>query len=354
MREFIKRIIVALVPIIVIGIICLYYKYSIEPNLTGGLGELGKIEFGIDYDERMSVPLFTDYRVYDWPEINFNDAELLKPYGYSIFTIGDSFSQQGINGYQNILAHQLDTAILNIKFDRLNYKFYGSDAEQLAVSLLNSGFFDGLEGSTIIIESVERYFVNRILKLDMGSAFVEEDSRPINESRMNWQKAFADWLKLKLGITENPVKKARLNKRFFSHPVFGSELFFYFGDLEKTDIAKDEYVVLMSNLQKLYDKFNVKGLRLVYVIVPDKYDVYEDYIIDNPFGNKVTKDYIFQIQKSYNWVVFPLNELKAALRNNDEDLYYAHDTHWSYKGATILSTLIQNKINLMHEEDQTK
>ena len=115
-------------------------------------------------------------------------------------------------------------------------------------------------------------------------------------------------------------------------------------------------MLLISNLQKLYDKFQVKGLRLIYVIVPDKYDVYEDYIVNNQFGKKFIKDYIFQIQKNYNWVIFPLDELKGALRNNVEDLYYAHDTHWSYKGATILSNLIQNKIkiNIMQEDNQTK
>lgn len=340
MGKFVRNIFIIGAPVIIVALLCLYYKFSVRPQLTGGLGELGKFEFGQEYDSRMDITDYPDYRVVTLT--GREDSALRRDGTPQILTMGDSFSQQGRNGYQNIMAHHTDTAVFNLKWAEMGIGLEGLYSEQMAISLLNTGFFDSIPNAVMILEGGERYFADRFLNLNFESGFF--GSPPRMESRMSWQKEFADWLRLKTGLSDNPVLRARLSRNFFSHPRYASDLFFYYEDLERLDISPSELSRIEANLRRLHEMFAARGIPLIYVVVPDKYDVYEDYIIDNPFGPKPQKDRIMALQERLPWLIFPLDDLKARLEAGEEDVYMVHDTHWSAKGAAVLSDMLLEKI----------
>lgn len=266
MPRFIRNIIIAFLPFLIIGILFAYYNFIVYPNLSGDLGNIGKIEFGNQYYDDFSKPVLNNYKVIDI--INSNEKSP------GIFTFGDSFSQRGINGYQNFAANILDTTIVNFKNTQLDV--FGNSAEQKAISMLNEGVFDSIPNSILIIESGERYFPRRILSLDFDAVTTEENVRPRDDTQQRMEKGFSDWLKYKIGFADNPVYQAKLNTKLFSHPQYSSDLFFFFEDLEKRDLEPEEIDIIERNLDKMREKFLQKNIQLVYVIVPDKYDVYKD------------------------------------------------------------------------------
>lgn len=344
MKRFVIKVFLSSIPIILVVLLCLYYNFIIKPDLTGDLGKLGKIRIGQEYDLKTHKSKYADLKVINYPEeeqtlYHFNNEKT------HIFTLGDSFSQQGFDGYQNIISHDLDTLIINIKTNLINKTVYSPSAEQAAISLLNAGFFDSIPNSLLILESGERYFIDRILQLDFEKGFIPDDYTPLLNNKSLWQKDFADWFKIQTHLSDNPVKKAQLKNPMFSHEKYHSDLFFFSEDLNRRDVNQDELKIVEKNLKYLHEIFKAKNITLVYVVIPDKYDVYEDIIVDNKFGEKRLNQRIVDLTKSFPWMIYPLAELKERVRKKEQDLYYLHDSHWTYKGARILSNiLIQNFI----------
>lgn len=149
LRKFIVKVAVGTSPVILFALACVYYNVFVHPEISGDLGALAKIPLGWEYNDRMNEPRFADCKVRHFGEDSVAGR---------IFTIGDSFSQQGINGYQNFLGHQLDEIISN-------YPVLSSDRpEDIAIGLLNSGFFDHRpQIEWVIVESVERELTQRLL-----------------------------------------------------------------------------------------------------------------------------------------------------------------------------------------------
>ena len=129
MKRFLVRTFIGAIPLLLLVLGSLYYYFRIRPELTGDLGQLGKIAFGTEYDARIGKPLLADRMVRPY--------EPGAPVG-RIVTIGDSFSQQEERGYQNFLAHRLGEPVTNIRL------IQGEAPEQAALDLLHDGFFDTL------------------------------------------------------------------------------------------------------------------------------------------------------------------------------------------------------------------
>ena len=110
MKKFIIKILFYFIPFI-----CVYSGYKIIQKyyISGDIGKLGQIPFGKNYNKNLQLNYLTKILVKDTLVVShekFRPSKTLK-----IFTIGDSFSQQGFFGYQNYLAHRLNDSIINIK-----------------------------------------------------------------------------------------------------------------------------------------------------------------------------------------------------------------------------------------------
>lgn len=331
MRRFLIKIFLIALPMFVAVILILYFNLSVEPELTGDLGMLGKIRFGAISPDSTGLK---GYMVKD----QYADEIRKVP---SIFSIGDSFSQRGMEGYQNYMAFDLDTTLINIKFGKDGDPLYGDYAEQYAIALLNTGFFDSIPNSTLIIQTGERYLTYRLKNLDFNATFKKPNHRNMPQSKMTWQKYFIDWIKIQSGLADNPVKSEKLSKELFTHPQYASTLFFYYEDLDVLDIPQSMAEEMEYKLKKLYNLFKHKNINLLFVIVPDKYEVYHPYLINNPYREKRLGEKLNKISEKYDWIIFPLNEIRSKLESGEKDIYLVNDTHWSSKGAKILASKIK-------------
>lgn len=68
----------------------------------------------------------------------------------------------------------------------------------------------------------------------------------------------------------------------------------------------------------------------------DKYDLYYDFIVDNPYPKNYLFDLLRETPKEY-YFVDTKTILLEALKRGEKDIYYADDTHWSYRASEIIS-----------------
>ena len=127
-----------------------------QKNFTGDLGRMGKICFPKEYSKIYNLTYDENF-IYTSSK-NIEEADIV--------TIGDSFSQQS-KGYQYFLSKNKN--ILNIK----RYKNF--EPEQTAIILLNSGYFEKVKPKYIILESIERAFIQRNINLDFNLTFSQKE-----------------------------------------------------------------------------------------------------------------------------------------------------------------------------------
>lgn len=120
------------------------------------------------------------------------------------------------------------------------------------------------------------------------------------------------------------------------------------GDIRGTNTINNEemlkyYNVLTNNTEILKNK----GIRLFYVVAPNKSTVYDEYLpksinrVNEKSRNDIFSNYLKE--KNVDNYVF----LKDILRNskNEQLLYFMLDTHWNDYGAFIGTREVLKKIN---------
>ncbi|MEM0355056.1 MAG: hypothetical protein QXW79_05745, partial [Thermoplasmata archaeon] len=124
----------------------------------------------------------------------------------------------------------------------------------------------------------------------------------------------------------------KLSKPFFS--VKNSDkLLFVFQDVENIPYANEKSVKLMNdNLNHFADMLAKKGIKLYFMPIVDKYNLYSDYIVNNPYPKSVFFELLRPLPKKYGFI-----DTKAILieeiKKGERDVYYADDTHWSWKAS---------------------
>lgn len=345
MKRFLVRTLVGAIPLLLLVLGSLYYYFRIRPELTGDLGQLGKIAFGTEYDARIGRPLLDENMAPPF--------EPGTPVG-RIVTIGDSFSQQDERGYQNFLAHQLGEPVTNIRL------IQGAEPEQSALDLLQAGFFDTLPGvKWVIVESVERALVERNLHLDPDrstaeSPLLREEVEAADPDSGNGLlgRAFRqskDWMLLNLGLARNAVRTAALDRRCFTLPGRESTLYFYTDDLDRLTVSDAELATVRESLRTLHDRFQARGIKLLFLMAVDKYELYQHFIVDNSHPQRPLGSLLQELD-SLEFFVDPLPALRERLEAGEQDLYMGHDTHWSQKSARIAADLLYEKIRSVEAE----
>ena len=110
----------------------------------------------------------------------------------------------------------------------------------------------------------------------------------------------------------------------------------------KNDLKKMTSSVEILNT--INDMLAEKGITLIVLISPDKYDLYHPYIADQHYANTpLFYQHYSTASKSY-LIVDAFTLLSNSLKDH-KDVYYYDDTHWSPVAAKIIankiSTLIQ-------------
>lgn len=359
MKRFVIKTIVMVIPVICV---IFYYKIAIEPHMNGDLGRLGFIAFDDDYEAVVS-PIATD-------SVFVIDIDNLSQLvcDSAILTVGDSFSRQGAGGYQNCLA----SFYPGWKIFNYSPKYYSGDNHQDIIDMLLE---DKPLPQIVIIESVERNMTKRLSDLCFyGKANVNDFEKSVglsakqtdiaadnshfnnyylemtitlNKVRSSILKT-QEFVKKNLDI-DNPVKRLQLKQNLFTCNGSETELYFYHEDLyEMTQKDYEEGRLKLDSLLAIIEKKNIK---FVYLVASDKYDLYKDFSINDPY--KATGQLIhYEVFNKNNRFLNTKELLYNHIKEGEQDIYKCNDSHWSAKTSLYVAKEIKRRLDLQGNYDE--
>ena len=262
MKRFIIKTLLYAIPILIplIG-----FGIFIYPHLSGDIGPLGYITFDDNYAQMREI---SDNKV-----INCK-------YGYkflkdsSILTIGDSFSQTNKRdiSYNYYLAKSTDKIVYNLQpwdvnpFLRFLYISKTQDLPKI-----------------VIVESVERYFIERLCQLNVSLSASSMLSRRLIDTTYEYKSSSKtllentqEWVKREMYLKgyENPIKSVKLSQSYFSCKDRENELHFYVDDIKITELTDSVANIATEKLDSLFKYADSIGIELYVLIAADKYEVY--------------------------------------------------------------------------------
>lgn len=290
-----------------------------------------------------------------------SEVDLTTKKKFRVVTIGDSFSAQDSLGYQNFLENK-GVSVLHI-----DHFISEANPLQSLVQLLNSDFFDSISVDYVILQSVERYLNLRTTKINFNST-IELDTllSKINDYEKktpNYDLRFFSEATVRIPLTNiqyyfkpNPkyseiYKYNSKNSSFFTNEP--SEMLFYKEDIELMDIKNDSLNIIQSIkvIEDISAKAALQGIKLIMLVSPDKYDLYYPFLKDY---NILKKPLFFKIYQQTRKQYIDINSYKILSEkiNSKKDIYFYDDTHWSPKGAKIISDEIFKIINKQNKKAQ--
>lgn len=278
-----------------------------------------------------------------------------------LITIGDSFSNGGGGGrnryYQDYIASINNISVMNIR------PFAELDFLTIAAVYANNGYFDKIKPRALIISSSEKLCVERF----SGTVNFERNV-PLTDltalKRLNYGPNNADITsemndKQLVFINEGNFKFPLYtlyyyfsDNAFFSKtykvplkaPLFSvkdsSTLLFYRDDIRNISRATQNALVKTNdNLNRLADKLASKGIKLYFMPCVDKYNLYSEFIVNNQYPQSSYFELLRPLPKRYT-LIDTKAILQSEVKNGVKDIFYADDTHWSWKAsAKIFETV---------------
>jgi hypothetical protein len=277
---------------------------------------------------------------------------------FTVLSIGDSFSGQKGYGYKNYLAQKPNISVLHLD------RFLTNNPIETAYGILNGDMLDKIKVDYILLQSVERHITKRVKKINRN--------RILN----------ADSLKIKIEKHKNKLKLAIKKDNFPTQRIIKFPLYNFLYLFDDNAVNSDTYQVntkenlfsdktnnllflstdlsnikvnnnvksqakLNAILNDLSKKLSVRGIKLIVLPSPDKFDFYYDNIIDNKkyprplfFENfeKLPKTYLYINSKKM---------LKEQMKHQ-KDIYFYDDTHWSPWASKIIANELENVIRKKH------
>jgi len=340
--------------LLTILILCLYILYHLiiwytlsskifnrEDKLY--IGDLGRMSYQVN-------SLYPRKLEYTLPHRILNTKRYDQNIPINVLTIGDSFSNAGGAGknpyYQDYLATKYNLNIINIvNFTQKQHKVF-----EAIIALYNNGWLAKNRPQLIIIESAQRGVYERFAKefdFHQKNIIFEkliEPSRTIDPylpklkliNTANYKIPFYTF-KYKLNIrAQKDVVKLHLSKKLFSPKNYKNFILFHHSDV--LNIKNNQNLVnkIHENFNHLAKLLKTLDIKLLFLVAPDKYDIYYNYLENNPFQENKFFELITPLHKEYLFI-----DTQSILRNKLQkgtlDLYYSDDTHWSYKASDAVT-----------------
>lgn len=264
-----------------------------------------------------------------------------------VLTIGDSFSNGGGGGrnnyYQDYLASLHNLTVLNLGM----FEQRKGPLATLIV-LLNSGYLDRLAPKAVILQTVGRIAVERFgqpLSFDeswSAEAVRQQLQKPvyvptalppvrfINTGNMKYL-----YYSMRYLVQDSPTRQVlvkKLSQPFFSVQL-SDRLLFWHDDIDNLARQTPEAMLLLNeNLNRMADLLAHKGIQLYFMPAVDKYDLYSEYLVNNPYPPNRFFERMRSLPKRYRFIDTKAI-LAEGLRQGEKDLYYPDDTHWSWKAS---------------------
>lgn len=336
MKRFLIKLSYTIFPLwlFFIGLV-IYHNIVVVPNMRGDLAILGNIPMKLWYD-RTTDKALQDTILYS----DVKKAETLRSTKCDVLTCGDSFSLLGLYGYQNYLSHG--------GFHVLNYApkdVLLSNPFQNAYNLMRLGYVDSTNVKVLIVESVERCLSSRVSGLDFENYMLNEGEET-DETRTPRGRQYLTEANnfLLLRCRKNPVIKFSMSDSLFSGER-GNDLYVYKDDLYEFSIHDSVRETIHANVGRLFAEAESKGVKLIMLVCPDKFDVYQDYVMNNPHPRKRINEDFREIVGDRDDVFIAKEILSPYVSAREKDLFYFDDTHWTCKSAKIISDTLTKYVS---------
>jgi len=279
-----------------------YSKKIFGLNNKEAVGDLARLSYRTDILHKRKL-LYTLPKSHIYKK-NFKDQQL------DLITIGDSFSYGGGFGkdpfYQDFLASQYNINILNIGTKNL------SEYIEAAINLHNNGFFKKHPTKYLLLESV------------------------VHLNLVNYKVMLA---KIEHTILKKSSTKG-ICKFQTTKPLFTpnrSSLLIYFPEIETIPLYTQKTIALINkNMNRLASLLKEDEVKLIFMPVVDKYDLYYPYLKENNYQKNPFFDLMRKEKKEYLFVDTK-KILSSLLAKNKKDIFYIDDTHRSDKASRAIS-----------------
>lgn len=343
MKKFLIKLSYTVLPVFLILFgLTAYLNLCIRPQSTGDLGRLAFIIIGEEYGQRIEENELTDTL--------FNKVratEDLRNIHVNVLTIGDSFSQQEHAGYQNYMAQE-GLTVANTRRDLYDNPI------QYAWNLLDTGVVDSTNIDVMVVEVGERDFSFRIDNFRTDKVEVGEPDIPSQGGEENvWD--IRKWSLLRTRdflmyryAGRNPVYEVQLDRDFFTSNE-PRKLYFYCADV-LNGLSIDEPI--RPKIKEVFDlltnKAHERGFAFILMLPVDKYDLYQDYIVDNPYGHpKRINEEVRELLGDIPEVMLCKYALQPLLENGEKDVFLFDNSHWSYKGSQAVGKELSRRVKLI-------
>lgn len=344
MKKFLIKLSYTVLPVFLLLFgLTAYVTLYVSPRTTGDLGHLAYIPFDChDSGEgEMQEQLFKDIR----------QSDSLRNIHVDVLTIGDSFSKMGRLGYQNYLAAQGFSVANSVR------ELYESPF-QYAYNVLDMGLVDSTNISVLVVQVGERDLVSRSEEFDVGKVDMDElDPEPPSNggggNANEWSLLRArDFLMYRLHWS--PVFKVTLDKDYFTSKEPRS-LYFYCADITNgLNIGDASKAKVQEVFQILTRKAEERGIALVLMLPVDKYDMYQEHIVDNPYPRKTYVEDAHEIFGDIPNVLLCKYLLTPLVERGEKDVFLFDDSHWSIKAAEIVGKELACRVSqLIDRKDKT-
>ncbi|ELM3650842.1 hypothetical protein RYR30_002052 [Flavobacterium psychrophilum] len=351
MKKFLYKTAVFVVPFLLIFLLSFKYYTDTKGDLLrlGFIADIYNYDFNKVFKKEMARKI--NYTV-------FSELNLKKQNNFTVFAIGDSFSEQGAAGYQNYLANNSTIKVLH--YDR----FLHENPIETVTGFLNGNVLDNIKVDYIILQSVERGFVERALVFnkkikitnDSLTTLIKKHKEKLREvvKGKTKDKFFSrETLRFPLNaicynFDDNAylstVYQVKTKNNLFS--TNNHNLLFYTEDYEflKTNNDVKKINILNNELNTLAKRLKNKGIKLIVLPCPDKLDFYYDEIISK---DKYAKPIFFDCLKNLNkeYIYIDAKKVLQEKAKNKKDVYFYDDTHWSPIAAKIIGSKLDEIIN---------
>lgn len=270
-------------------------------------------------------------------------------------TVGDSFSRGGAGGknryYQDYIATLNTMKVVNLPSLKLPDEDDEKSHFRTVLKLANSGWLHDRGVKYLLLESTEWLCVERFSrKFDLSESddsahlsaiyakYVKKSELPdtgfINNGNLKWLIQPISY-KLSGHDFKKKVYISTLDRDLFSAKDSRSLLFFHKNINIAPRFSFEDIKEMNEQLNLLSDLLSKQGIKLIFMPAVDKYNLYSDYIVNNTYPKSTFFEKLRPLPKRYRFI-----DTKAILlhdvRNGVKDVYYADDTHWSWKASEMI------------------
>lgn len=343
MKKFLTKLSYTVLPVFLLLFgLTAYLNLYIRPQATGDLGRLAFVLVGEDYGQRieqneMKEKLFKDVR----------ETEDLKNIHVNVLTIGDSFSQQGHAGYQNYMPQE------GLTVANMRRGLYDNPI-QYAWNILDAGLVDSTNIDVMVVEVGERDLPLRIDNFSIDKVEVGEPDLPDDFEEENvydirqWSLLRTRDFLMYRYAGRNPVYDVELDRDFFDSNE-PRRLYFYYADII---FGMNIEASIRPKIKEMFNLLTVKarerGLTFILLVPVDKYDLYQDYIVNNPYSHpKRINEEVRELLGDIPEVMLCKYTLQPLLESGEKDVFLFDNSHWSYKGSQAVGKELSRRVKLI-------